>query len=67
MPDGLIITFEMELARVEEYIPTERLRRMWEFAMNLIKQLQASVDEYREEWDSGSCHNVPTTISEAGC
>ena len=66
MPDGLIITFEMELARVEEYIPTERLRMMWEFAMNLIKQLQASVDEYREELDSRDCHNVPTTISEAG-
>ena len=37
MADGLRITFEMELDRIEGLAPTGRLRLMWEFATDLIE------------------------------
>ncbi len=52
----LRITFEMELDRVEEYMPAHRLRAMWAFTMDLLNQLQA-VALSREELDSGSCND----------
>ena len=60
----LRITFEMELDRVEEYMPAHRLRAMWAFTMDLLNQLQ-EVALSREELDSGSCHDESTTHIEA--
>ncbi|MFC1558966.1 hypothetical protein ACFL39_00040 [Gemmatimonadota bacterium] len=45
MSDELRITFEMELNRAEEYIPTQRLRMMWEYAMDLLAYFQKVAEE----------------------
>ena len=60
----LRITFEMELDRVEEYMPAHRLRAMWEFAMDLLIQFQEAALS-RDEGDSGSCHDESTTHADA--
>ncbi len=60
----LRITFEMELDRVEEYMPAHRLRAMWEFAMDLLNQLQAAALSIDEE-DTGSCHDECATHIDA--
>ena len=64
MAEDLKITFEMEMNRVEEYMPTRLLRMMWKHAMDLLNQLQAYVDEL-EELNSRDCHTVSTSMSEA--
>lgn len=48
MSNELRITFEMELDRAEEHIPTQRLRMMWEYAMDLIENLQGVTEEMKE-------------------
>ncbi len=42
MADGLMITFEMELDRIEGLAPTARLRLMWSYAMEMIEHLLES-------------------------
>ncbi len=75
MSDELRITFEMELNRVEEHIPTQRLRMMWEYAMDLLEYFQEIAEEsdrldfdrcrtcilYSVFTSSGEDHSIPLT------
>lgn len=45
MPNELRITFDMELNRAEKHIPTQRLRIMWDYAMDLLEYFQGVAEE----------------------
>ena len=59
------ITFELILKEYEEYVPTELLRRMWLFTIDLVNQLQTRIDEF--ELASCNCHTESTRTSEPEC
>lgn len=65
MAEDLKITFEMEMKRVEEHVPSRLLRMMWEHAMFLLNQLQVRIDEF--ELASCNCHTTSTRTSEPEC
>ncbi len=46
MAEDMKITFEMELKRVEEHMPSRLLRMMWEHAMFLLNQLEVRIDAF---------------------
>ncbi len=59
------ITFEMLLKEYEENVPTRLLRMMWTYAMDMLNQLQAHIDEF--ELNSCNCHNVSTRTNGSEC